>query len=118
MKDKQTDTFLEKARQSLDHSIEELEPATVDKLNRIRQDAIREPVTKARRLPLAWWGPAGSVVTALVVAAVWLSGPEPAPSFAMNDMELLTSEEDLEMMQDIEFVAWLMEQEDADEDAG
>ena len=112
MKDKQTDPFLENARQSLDQSVEDLEPETLDKLNQIRRDAINDTVAKPRRLSSAWWVPAGSIATAAIVAAVWLNSPEPASHLAVNDMELLTSEDDLEMMEDIEFVAWLMEQEE------
>lgn len=116
MKNEEQDPFLEKARQALDNSVEDLDPDTQDKLNQIRRNALTEPGTKARPVPPGWWGPVGGIATAAVVATVWLTNPAPAPQPLMSDMELLTSEEDLEMMEDIEFVAWLMEQED--ENAG
>lgn len=116
MKDTDKDPFLEKARQSLDDSVEGLDSNTLDKLNQIRREALNDTHTKSQSVSWGSWAPVGGIATAALLAAFWFANPPPTPQPLMDDMELLTAEEDLEMMEDIEFVAWLMEQ--VEENAG
>lgn len=111
MNDNHQDPFLEKAKQALDESADHLPPETQDKLNQIRREALNEADAKSRSAYWAWWAPGGGLAAAMLVAAVWLMNPDAPPPQPIDDMELLTSEEDMELMEDIEFVAWMMEQE-------
>ncbi|MCG8673161.1 MAG: hypothetical protein MI867_27475 [Pseudomonadales bacterium] len=116
MVDEKKDPFEEKdfeakLKQSLDNSVDELSQQTLANLNEIRQQALNGKQANASKFQWALWGPAGGLVAAAVVAAVWVGNPAVQPSNSIDDLELLTSEEDLELMEDIEFVAWLMEQE-------
>lgn len=114
MSSDEQDPFLQKTKQALDDSAEQLDSRTVEQLNAVRRNALQQaeqtpiPVNKSR-----WfvWGPVGGLVTAAGVAALLVANPAVSPQQHMNDMELLTSEEDMALMEDIEFVAWLMEQE-------
>lgn len=112
MNDKHHDPFLDKAKQSLDHSVDDLPEETLDKLNQIRREALTAQSSSASS-SWVWWAPGGGLVAASLVAAIWFMNPVAAPDNGLMDMELLTSEQDLELMEDIEFVAWLMEQENA-----
>ena len=117
MVDKSKDPFEEKdfeakLKQSLDHSVDDLSQQTLASLNEIRQQTLNgKAAASANRFQWTLWGPAGGLVAAAVVAAVWVGNPAVQPNSNIDDLELLTSEQDLELMEDIEFIAWLMEQE-------
>lgn len=129
MNDKHQDPFLDKAKQALDQRADNLPPETLDQLNQIRREALNETLNessaKSRSTAWIWWAPGGGLVAAMLVAAIVLTTPATDPGATPDavlqaaaddmpgDMELLTSEEDLDLMEDIEFVAWLMEQENA-----
>jgi hypothetical protein len=111
--------FEHEARRLLRRHAEELDGATASRLNRARQAALAE--FDRRRGP-AWrrgWRPA--LVTAAVAAlalALW-SGREPAlapasaplPSAsgpgAATDLELMLADENLEMIEELEFYDWV-----------
>ena len=100
--------FLDRSRQALDRSLEDMDAATLSRLNQIRQAALAE--TKTPRLP--WWVPASGLATACaVLVAVNLSLREPTTptqvESPLGDLELLASNENLEMLEELEFYAWL-----------
>lgn len=129
MNDKHQDPFLDKAKQALDQSADNLPQETLAQLNQIRREALNETLNESSAKPRStawiWWAPGGGLMAAMLVAAVVLTTPATDPGATPDpvlqaaaddmpgDMELLTSEEDLVLMEDIEFVAWLMEQENA-----
>jgi hypothetical protein len=103
------DAFVEKASQLFDASVDGLDGETRSKLNRGRQAALAELQPGGRRW--AQWVPAGGVAAAAVaVLVVWsisLQVPElDAPGVA-SDMEILLTEESLEMLEDLEFYSWI-----------
>lgn len=116
------EAFATRAGDRLRKRADELDAATLSRLNRARQRALDELPGQAgpQRNP-NWWIPAGAV--AIVVAAVvvqWSGGTrEPdwplsqSPVTAKNaiDFELLMDPDDLEMIEDLEFFAWLPEEE-------
>lgn len=103
------DAFAEKARQLFDESVGSLDGATRSKLNRGRQAALAELQTGGRR----WvqWAPAGGVAVAAVAALiVWTGSPqidEMATPEVASDMEILLTEDSLEMLEDLEFYSWI-----------
>ena len=104
----QQDPFLEKAKQNLDQSIESLDLQTQMALDRVRREALQQSSRKKLKWQWTVGAPAGGLVTAGLVAALWLGNPAVTPQKSINnmqDLELLSSEEDLELMEDIEFVA-------------
>ncbi|PIE41181.1 MAG: hypothetical protein CSA49_04550 [Gammaproteobacteria bacterium] len=114
----QKDPFEEKVKQALDQSVDEFDQQTLADLNRIRQSALNGRHLKMQ--PTSWrlWAPAGGVAAATLVVALWATQfpmiqPSEMPAPDISDVELIGSENDLELMQDLEFVAWLMAQEES-----
>ena len=85
------------AKQSFDESVDRLDAATLSRLNRGRQAALAEIARPERR----WqqWMPASGLAEVDFVG-------EPA-----TDLEILLSEESIEMFEDLEFYSWLATQE-------
>jgi ferric-dicitrate binding protein FerR (iron transport regulator) len=103
------EAFAEKANKLFAHSVESLDAETRSKLNRSRQAALAEIRSGSRR----WvqWGPAGGVAVAAVAAlVVWTGGLQvdvlDSPEVA-SDMEILLTEDSLEMLEDLEFYSWM-----------
>ena len=111
MTSEKTDEFEKHLKQLLDQSIDGLDQQTLANLNQTRHYALNKPLQKKTRRFWKQWSPIGYIATAAIVAAFWLGNPSVVPTDAMDDFELLTTEEDLALMEEIEFIAWLMEQE-------
>ena len=108
--------FIESAKEHFDDSVTGLDAATQSRLNRSRQVALAE----LERAKPVWvqWAPATGVAAAAVVAVVMWSG-SPVPDDAVvpavaTDMEILLTEDSLEMLEDLEFYSWIDLDEDAD----
>ena len=105
---KQTDEdFSRKAKEAFDSSVEQLDAATLSRLNRGRHEALAELRQPARQ----WsrWMPATGVAAAVLVAIVMLQTPngvEEMPA-AVADMEILLGEDSIEMLEDLEFYSWI-----------
>jgi hypothetical protein len=100
--------------ESLDDSIEHLDAHTLSRLNRARHKALAQ----AERPGLfnSQWIKAGTLTVLLVtVINGWLffSAPEVQQQMNTDDFELIIASEDFELMQDLDFVAWMIEQEHA-----
>jgi hypothetical protein len=108
--------FIESAKGCFDESVSGLDAETQSRLNRGRQVALAE---LGRAKPV-WvrWAPATGVAAAAVVAVVMWTGypvPEEAVVPAVGaDMEILLTEDSLEMLEDLEFYSWIEFEEDTD----
>lgn len=116
------DSWAGRARTLLDESAEGLDAATLSRLNRARQAALAQARPRAVR---RWFLPAGmtSACMLLLVVFAWHSyGPTGAPSLPASqselpftagasstggDIDLVSSDDSLELYQDLEFYAWL-----------
>lgn len=118
--------FAEKAGALFQHSVDELDAATQSRLNRARQAAISQAVDNrawlGRRSP---WIPATGVAAAAAVAVVMWSTTrqiEPyetlAPLTEISDFEILLDEDGLDMLEDLEFYAWLGSEPASEPDVG
>jgi hypothetical protein len=108
----------------LDESAEALDAATLSHLNRARQAALAQRRPRMARL---WWLPAGlaSSCALLLALGVWhprasLPGPSPlatmvAPGTNGGDVGIVSSDDSLDLYQDLEFYAWL-DAQDQDSD--
>jgi hypothetical protein len=106
--------FVAGIRQQLDQSCRALDGQTLSRLNRIRHEALERKQAPRSRLLL----PFGGFVTACVlVLSVTLfkpaSGPESEAAAALEDIEILTSSEDIDLYADYEFYQWLAENDAA-----
>lgn len=100
----------EAARQMLRQGAEDIDAATASRLNRARQAALAG-LGDRRSAWLGGWQPAlGAAAVAGLALALWL-GREPAPLPAKVDaalaLEVLLADENLEMIEDLEFYDWL-----------
>lgn len=114
------DEFAARVGDQLRNSVDELDAATLSRLNRSRQvalDAIDRSALRTKRRNQ--WLPVGvAAALALIAVTLWQGQvPEPTGGFPLPiadetvDMELLFDDGDLEMYQELEFFAWLSEDE-------
>ena len=105
--------FLEKARNELDQSCERMDVQTLSRLNSIRHAALEHGKKSPAKVFLA---PFGGLVTACVlvfVVSVFYPGQPDIPDngTAIEDLDILTSAESLELFENLEFYQWLEENE-------
>lgn len=104
---KDDEQFIARAKQRLDHSVEELDTTTTRRLQQARLQALDG------RPARSWWAVwAGGVAMAAVAAlslSVWLTQPihERPHAPILDDFELITSAENVELAEDLEFYHWL-----------
>ncbi len=103
--------FADKAKRLFDESVEELDAATLSRLNRGRHDALAEV---ERMTPLRhWlrWAPVAGVAAAAVIAVMLMQQPAMDDAIdvrgAAADFELLMEDDSLEMFEDLEFYVLL-----------
>ena len=104
------DKLTQDARRRFDASVEQLDAATLSKLNRGRHAALAAARPGARR---QYWGlTLGGASAAAVLIGLLLRAPAvdviDAPA---ADIDLLQGEDSIEMLEDLEFYRWL---DDAD----
>ena len=106
------DKFVEKAGKLFAESVERIDAGTLSKLNQRRQAALDE--ARAAPSTAAWsrWLPASGVAAAAVIAFVVMQGPNgvelpEANETAAIDFELLLGDDDLDMIEELEFYSWL-----------
>jgi hypothetical protein len=104
-----SDEFAEKVQQALDDSADHIDELTLSRIRAARANAVS--AADKQRMPDLGWIPAGSLATVLIaVLAVYLFSQEQGdiPSaINVNDMEMLSSVESLELLDDLEFYQWL-----------
>ncbi len=121
MNDNVLPPWTDQARSVLDESAQALDAATLSRLNRARQAALAQ---RAPRRRAAWvFLPAGlaGACALLLAVGVWHGRRAPtaipaqaalaasASGNAVNagDLDMIASGDDMEMMQDLDFYAWL-----------
>jgi hypothetical protein len=100
--------FAGKAKQYFDESVDRIDGGTQSKLTRARHAALAE----AGSARPAWqqWAPAAGVAAAGVLAVVVWTGNLPSPDAGapeVADIEILLTEDSLEMLEDLEFYSWI-----------
>ncbi len=108
---KTEEQLTQRAKEAFDRSVDGLDAATLSRLNRGRQAAL----AAARGPGWEWlrWIPATGVAAAVLLALITLRGPGDIDviSAPATDLEILLSEESIEMLEDLEFYSWLDTQE-------
>ncbi len=107
------DNFLEFARNTLEQSLLDMDAATSLRLARARARALTGKRGRNMR-----WLPAGIAVTITAATAglIMMLHPGPAGVFQPpepDDMELLSSDVDLETLSDMDFYTWLEKERNA-----
>ena len=108
-------SFLKKVKHSLDQGEENIPAETLSRLNRIRQEALK--IKKKEKTWAVKWIPTPHpawATAAVVLLAVLLSFPgdrEQAPFNPLDDLEILASNNKIEFYEELDFYAWLAEEE-------
>lgn len=105
------DAFTDKARHFLDESSEHMDAATLSRLHQLRNQALAAP----RRPALPWygWASGGAVAASVLVAILFVDRPQPLPMI-FEDQSQQTAAENIELLEDMEFMAWMLLQEESD----
>lgn len=107
--------FAEKAKQHFDDSVEQLDGATLSRLNQSRHKALDE-LRKPAWTHWGRWAPAAGIAAAAVVAVIVMRGPAGVDGveedLTASDFEMLLDSDDLEMYEDLEFFSLLAEMDD------
>ncbi len=111
--------FLDRARATLDASVESLEPLSLQRLRGMRRQALQATVV-APALSGAWFFPAGAMGSVLLLSLMFaLWQPVIDMPLSLADMELLAATDNLDLYENIEFYQWLPTVEpDSDVPAG
>jgi len=105
---KSDEKFAQEAKTLFDASVDKLDAATLSTLNQSRQRAL----AKAQAQPSQWlrWVPAAGMATAALLAVMVIlpdpAGVQPVPA-DVTDMEILLGEDSFEMLENLEFYAWI-----------
>ena len=106
-----SDELERKAQALFEDSVEQLDARTRSKLTQARNLALDEVKKGASR---RWiWAPAGGFAVAAVIAVGVVLWPGRAPqpgAAALEDLEIVADSDNLDLLQDVEFYAWLDEQ--------
>lgn len=106
-------SFLEHIRSELDQEADNLDTETQARLRRIRYAALEQHESTLAK----WWRlfriPAVAVATAAIIAVIvttnFRSSDLAHDNFTVTDLEILTSDEQLDLFDDLDFYYWLAE---------
>ncbi len=98
---------------SLDSSIEHLDAPTLSRLNQARNNALAH-ADRPRLLDSQWLKAGAFALLLVTIFNGWLfiseSGMEQLDT---DDFELIVANDDYELIQDLDFVTWMIEEENA-----
>ena len=94
----------EQVNQALDSSVQELSPEIRRRLNQARISA-----TEKQSQPRYYWKAASAFSLVFALAVGWQLLPPPVPTEETPFADVL--QEDLDMLDDLEFVYWMAEEE-------
>ncbi len=101
--------WLKGAKKAFDESVENLDAATLSRLNRGRQKALQ--AASSGRREWNFWVPATGVAAAAVIAVMMVKAPAieelQPPATASSDFEILLGDEEIEFLEELEFYSWL-----------
>jgi hypothetical protein len=105
-------------RAVFESSVESLDGRTRSKLTQARHAALRE-LQHARPSWMRWWMPVSGLATGAILVMwigfgrVGLSNPEPG-ELPLDDFEIVGENANLELLEDVEFYAWIARQPSVD----
>ena len=108
--------FEERTKLLFDESVAALDGETRSKLTQARYRAVAELAEQRTPIWNRSWLPAGAAAAVAVLSLMlWQGQVEPLSDggfdvAAVTDLEILMGEEELEMVEELEFYAWLDEQ--------
>jgi len=111
MTDDRESRFIAAAKTELERSTQQLDELTIARLRAARQRAI--DARPRRRAWLAAGGLATAALSAALVAVLLFAPAAPPPATGLEQLELLSENDGIELYRDLEFYRWLAEHADA-----
>ncbi|MBT8130141.1 MAG: hypothetical protein KJP10_09115 [Gammaproteobacteria bacterium] len=98
---------------SLDTSIEHLDASTLSRLNQVRHNAL-DHADRPRLLDSQWLRAGAFALLLVTIFNGWLfvSSPD-MEQIDTDDFELIVANEDYELIRELDFVAWMIEEDNA-----
>jgi hypothetical protein len=117
-------TALERRAKALfDEGVDCLDARTRSRLTQARHAAVAALAQRREPFMRRWWLPAAGLATAALVALMVVFNLNPAneqqlaaASLAVEDMDILAGAENIELLEDMEFYAWLESEPDLSEE--
>jgi hypothetical protein len=107
----------ERTRALFEHSVADLDARTRSRLTQARYAALEE-LRWRRPRPARWLlAPSGGLLAAAILA-VFLGGRPGSDPAVFEDLDVVTGPEDIELLQDVEFYAWLAQHPTAAQPGG
>ena len=100
--------FSDDARELLDESINGLDAATLSKLHQARNIALDQ---ESQGVPLRQWGFGGAVLSSFLLMGIYFYQLTPPLPEIYADPIQQASAENIELLDDLEFFAWLLLEE-------
>lgn len=102
-----------RARRLFDESVERLDAATRSRLNRRRQEALAGLQDRAGARWRVWLPVTGMAAAVAMALLLWQQegARQVPPVDAATDLDIVMADENLEMLEDLEFYAWLESEE-------
>lgn len=102
--------FEDRAREHLNRAADGLDAHIRSRLTQARHAAVEE--ARNPRSAFAWrtWMPVGGVAAAALAVLVWSGGlrqGEVSSPTPFDDVDIIATDENLEMVEDVEFYAWM-----------
>jgi hypothetical protein len=108
-------SFLKKVKHSLDQGEDDIPAETLSRLHRIRQEALQSQKKESNRgikwIPTPYPTLATAAMVLLAVLLFFPGDREPTPFNPIDDLEILASKNKIEFYEDLDFYAWLAEEE-------
>ena len=107
------DKFIKKAKDALQDSVDNLDAATLSKLNQARQQAISQ-LDKPKRARRFNWAPVTGLAAAMVLTSVFMFRSQEIINTVDNgvdEMEIIASNNNLELYEELDFYLWLLEEQ-------
>lgn len=107
-----TDKITTLASDALDKSLDQMDAATLSKLNSARQNALTQTSTGTQWFTANRTKQAVFASIVLLAIGVWFTTQQiNNAQININQGEYIANEQDLEVAEDLGFIAWLMEQD-------
>lgn len=102
--------FIGKAKSTLDRQTDNLDAATLSRLNQARQAALQQTKRPAKNRRV--WVTAGGLAAAVLLTTIFLfRAEEIAVSTNIGEMEIIASNDGLDLYEQLDFYIWMVEED-------
>jgi len=102
--------FISKTKSTLDHQADNLDAATLSRLNLARQAALQQTKRPAKNRQV--WIPAGGLAVVVLLTSIFLfKAEEIAVSTGIDEMEIIASNDGLDLYEQLDFYMWMVEED-------